>query len=224
TPDANLCVIGDPDQAIYGFRGSQVGFSPRSPRAFPAAATVRLTRNYRSSPAIVAGALQAIAPSTLVPGRELAAMAEEASPTRITVHHAARPPARAAPPPPPPPPPGPPPPRRGRVRRPDDRPAAGRRLVPVAGQRPGRQRGRARGVVRGPRRAVPPRRPVGAAGRGPGPGRHAVPEALARPPARPPGGAGPGPRPPRPRAGRRPPPGRPPRRRGLGRARGRPHG
>jgi len=89
TPDANLCVIGDPDQAIYGFRGSQVGFFLRFTQDFPAATTVRLTRNYRSSPAIVAGALQAIAPSTLVPGRELAAMAGEASPTRITVHQAA---------------------------------------------------------------------------------------------------------------------------------------
>jgi superfamily I DNA/RNA helicase len=89
TPDANLCVIGDPDQAIYGFRGADVGFFLRVAEDFPAATTVRLTRNYRSSPAIVAGALQAIAPSTLVPGRELAAMAGEVSPTRITVHQAA---------------------------------------------------------------------------------------------------------------------------------------
>src|SRR5215218_1428031 len=88
-PAANLCVIGDPDQAIYGFRGADVGFFLRFAEDFPAATTARLTRNYRSSPAIVAGALQAIAPSTLVPGRELAAMAGEASPTRITVHQAA---------------------------------------------------------------------------------------------------------------------------------------
>jgi DNA helicase II / ATP-dependent DNA helicase PcrA len=89
TPDANLCVIGDPDQAIYGFRGADVGFFLRFTRDFPAAATVRLTRNYRSSPAIVAGALQAIAPSTLVAGRELAAIAGQEAPTRITVHQAA---------------------------------------------------------------------------------------------------------------------------------------
>ncbi|HET9289440.1 MAG TPA: UvrD-helicase domain-containing protein, partial [Actinomycetes bacterium] len=75
TPDANLCVIGDPDQAIYGFRGADVGYFLRFGEDFPTARTVRLTRNYRSSPAIVAGALQAIAPSTLVAGRELAAMA-----------------------------------------------------------------------------------------------------------------------------------------------------
>jgi DNA helicase-2/ATP-dependent DNA helicase PcrA len=88
TPDANLCVIGDPDQAIYGFRGSQVGFFLRFATDFPGATTVRLTRNYRSSPAIVAGALQAIAPSTLVAGRELAAMAGQDAPARITIHQA----------------------------------------------------------------------------------------------------------------------------------------
>ncbi|HYZ55328.1 MAG TPA: ATP-dependent helicase, partial [Streptosporangiaceae bacterium] len=70
-----LTVIGDPDQAIYGFRGADVGFFLRFSADYPDAKTVCLTRNYRSSPAIVAGALQAIAPATLVPGRELHAMA-----------------------------------------------------------------------------------------------------------------------------------------------------
>src|ERR1019366_4138370 len=41
----------------------------------PEAQTLRLTSNYRSSQAIVAGALQAVAPSTLVPGRVLRAVA-----------------------------------------------------------------------------------------------------------------------------------------------------
>jgi superfamily I DNA/RNA helicase len=89
TPEANLFVIGDPDQAIYGFRGAEVGFFLRFAEDFPAATTVRLTRNYRSSPAIVAGALQAIAPSTLVAERELAAAAGRDAPTRITIHQAA---------------------------------------------------------------------------------------------------------------------------------------
>jgi DNA helicase-2/ATP-dependent DNA helicase PcrA len=89
TPESNLCVIGDPDQAIYGFRGADVGFFLRFAEDYPGATTVRLTRNYRSSPAIVAGALQAIAPSSLVAGRELAAMAGGGDPARITVHQAA---------------------------------------------------------------------------------------------------------------------------------------
>jgi DNA helicase II / ATP-dependent DNA helicase PcrA len=70
---AGLTVIGDPDQAIYGFRGADVAFFLRFGEDYPAATTVQLTRSYRSAPVIVAAALQAIAPSTLVPGRLLQA-------------------------------------------------------------------------------------------------------------------------------------------------------
>ena len=66
---AGLTAIGDPDQAIYGFRGADVGIFCRFPADYPGATTVELTRNYRSNPAIVAAALQAIAPATQVPGR-----------------------------------------------------------------------------------------------------------------------------------------------------------
>jgi len=69
----DLTVIGDPDQAIYGFRGCDVGFFLRFAADFPAATEVELTTNYRSAPGIVTGALQAVAPSTLVPGRRLRA-------------------------------------------------------------------------------------------------------------------------------------------------------
>jgi uncharacterized protein (TIGR00375 family) len=77
-----LTVIGDPDQAIYGFRGADVGFFLRFTADYPAAATVQLTRNYRSGPAIVAGALQAIGPASLVPGRRLAAVGSPPVPAR----------------------------------------------------------------------------------------------------------------------------------------------
>src|SRR5205814_3729525 len=69
----DLTVIGDPDQAIYRFRGCDVGFFLRFTADFPSATTAELTTNYRSAPGIVAGALQAVAPSTLVPGRRLRA-------------------------------------------------------------------------------------------------------------------------------------------------------
>jgi DNA helicase-2/ATP-dependent DNA helicase PcrA len=71
--DGNLTAIGDPDQAIYSFRGADVGFFLRFTSDFPGATTVQLTRNYRSSQTIVRGATQAIAPSSLVPGRALTA-------------------------------------------------------------------------------------------------------------------------------------------------------
>ncbi len=75
----NLCVIGDPDQAIYAFRGADVGFFLRFRQDYPAATVVSLTRNYRSSPVIVAGALAAVAPATLVPDRVLQAERKRAT-------------------------------------------------------------------------------------------------------------------------------------------------
>ncbi|HEX7745783.1 MAG TPA: ATP-dependent helicase, partial [Micromonosporaceae bacterium] len=69
--DGNLCAIGDPDQAIYSFRGADVSYFLRFSRDFTDARLVRLTRNYRSSAPILAAAVQAIAPTSLVPGRRL---------------------------------------------------------------------------------------------------------------------------------------------------------
>ncbi len=86
-PDGDLCAIGDPDQAIYGFRGADVRFFLRFQEDFPAAQTVRLTRNYRSERAIVEAAMQAIAPASLVAGRRLEALRDGSQ--RITLHEAA---------------------------------------------------------------------------------------------------------------------------------------
>jgi DNA helicase-2/ATP-dependent DNA helicase PcrA len=61
-PDgANLCVIGDPDQAIYGFRGADASCFDRFRADYPDAKIARLTRNYRSSGTIVTAASQVIA-------------------------------------------------------------------------------------------------------------------------------------------------------------------
>ena len=73
---AGLTAIGDPDQAIYGFRGADVGIFGRFAADFPGASTVELARNYRSNPAIVTAAMQAIAPATLIPGRTAVAARE----------------------------------------------------------------------------------------------------------------------------------------------------
>jgi len=85
-PDGNLCAIGDPDQAIYGFRGTDVRFFQRFREDFPAARVVALSRNYRSDATIVRAAAQAIAPSTLVSERAFEAHRDAAA--RITVHEA----------------------------------------------------------------------------------------------------------------------------------------
>ncbi len=71
---ARLTAIGDPDQAIYRFRGADVGIFGRFAADFPGATTIELTRNYRSSPEIVTAAMQAISPTTLVPGRTAVAV------------------------------------------------------------------------------------------------------------------------------------------------------
>jgi len=88
-PEADLTAIGDPDQAIYGFRGADVGFFLRFTEDYPTARTVRLGRNYRSNSTIVNAAVQAIAPASLVPGRELRAVGEFGEAPRIGVHVAA---------------------------------------------------------------------------------------------------------------------------------------
>jgi uncharacterized protein (TIGR00375 family) len=75
----NLTVIGDPDQAIYRFRGADVGFFLRFQQDFRHARTVQLTRNYRSGATIVTAALQVVSPTTLVPDRVLRPMATHAA-------------------------------------------------------------------------------------------------------------------------------------------------
>jgi uncharacterized protein (TIGR00375 family) len=57
---ANLCAIGDPNQAIYGFRGADASCFERIAKDFPSAATFRLARNYRSNGAIVTAGAQLI--------------------------------------------------------------------------------------------------------------------------------------------------------------------
>jgi superfamily I DNA/RNA helicase len=63
-PARNICVIGDPNQAIYGFRGATAACFTRFRQDFPSARTMRLKRNYRSTGTIVAAAAQVIGEGT----------------------------------------------------------------------------------------------------------------------------------------------------------------
>ncbi len=50
----DLCVVGDPSQTIYSFTGATPDHLLSFPRRYPAATTVRLVRDYRSTPQVVA--------------------------------------------------------------------------------------------------------------------------------------------------------------------------
>ena len=83
--DGNVCAIGDPDQAIYRFRGADVRLFHRFPEDFPGARVTRLTRNYRSDRNLVSLASQVIAPAG---SAHAATPVLDAVPNLITLHEA----------------------------------------------------------------------------------------------------------------------------------------
>jgi len=91
----NISAIGDPDQSIYSFRGSDVGFFLRFAEDFPDAHVVRLARNYRSTAPIVAAAGQVIGAASLVRGRRFEPARLEPDAAVPGIHAAATPAAEA---------------------------------------------------------------------------------------------------------------------------------
>jgi DNA helicase-2/ATP-dependent DNA helicase PcrA len=69
----HLCAVGDPDQAIYGFRGSDPSYFARFTDDYPASRTITLGRNYRSAAPVVELAKAVIVRAPARQARPLAA-------------------------------------------------------------------------------------------------------------------------------------------------------
>ena len=79
----NICCVGDDDQSIYSWRGAEVGNILRFEEDFPGAKTVRLERNYRSTPHILAAASGLISHNEDRLGKTLWTDVNEGEPVRV---------------------------------------------------------------------------------------------------------------------------------------------
>ncbi len=86
----NLCVTGDPDQSIYGWRGARIDNILRFEQDYPEARVIRLEENFRSTAAILRAADQLISHNRLRKPKSLVTANPEGEPAELLVFPSAR--------------------------------------------------------------------------------------------------------------------------------------
>ena len=81
-PESDLCVVGDPNQAIYAWNGADARYLIDFERYFPGGATVTLEDNYRSTPQVLTVANAVLSAGHSVPIRLRPHRADGAGPDR----------------------------------------------------------------------------------------------------------------------------------------------
>jgi ATP-dependent DNA helicase UvrD/PcrA len=81
--DRNVCVVGDDDQSIYGFRGAQIRNILDFERDFPGTTVVKLEQNYRSTQTILSVANAVVANNSDRKPKELWTELDQGPPVHV---------------------------------------------------------------------------------------------------------------------------------------------
>ncbi len=90
SPARNICVVGDDDQSIYGWRGARPEYLLQFEKEYPGARVIRLEQNYRSTGNIIAAAAALIANNQTRHAKTLWTQAEPGPPLHFCAYERER--------------------------------------------------------------------------------------------------------------------------------------